>query len=155
MNEVITTLVGNLTDNPEIRITPSGVPVCKMRLAQTPRTFDKNRNEWKDGEPFFINLTAWRDLAENVVESLHKGDRVIAQVRLSQRTYDHRDGYKVTVTEAEVDEIGPSLRYAEAKPQRRARGESGGQQQAQAKPAQAAQQQRPAPQSAPADDPWA
>jgi single-strand DNA-binding protein len=114
MNEVTTTLVGNLSrDNPELRFTPSsGVAVCKFRMAQTPRV--KKGDSWEDGEAFWINVTCWRELAEHVAETITGGMRVIVQARLSQRSYDHKDGYKVTVVEAEADEVGPSLRYATA-----------------------------------------
>ena len=107
------TLVGNLSGDPELRFTPSGVAVVKLRMAQPPRT--KDGNEWKDGEPFWINVTAWRQLAENVAETLTSGMRVIVMGRLEQRTYDHRDGHKVTVVELTADAIGPDLTWATAK----------------------------------------
>lgn len=112
MNEPLVTLVGNLAGEPDLRLTPSGVPVCKFRMAQTPRV--KDGTEWKDGEPFWINVTAWRTLGENVAETLKPGMRVIVQGRLEQRTYDHKDGYKVTVVDLTADAVGPDLSYATA-----------------------------------------
>lgn len=108
------TVIGNLTDDPELRFTPSGAAVAKFRIASTPRFMDRTTNEWKDGEPLFLACTSWRQIAENVAESLSRGSRVIASGRLKQRSYETRDGEKRTVIELEVDEIGPSLRYATA-----------------------------------------
>jgi single-strand DNA-binding protein len=119
------TVVGNLTDDPELRFTPSGAAVAKFRIASTPRQFDKSSNEWKDGEPLFLACNIWRQAAENVAESLTRGSRVIVSGRLKQRSYETREGEKRTVIELEVDEIGPSLRYATAKVQKMQR--SGGQ----------------------------
>ena len=112
------TVIGNLTDDPELRFTPSGAAVAKFRVASTPRFMDKASNEWKDGEPLFLACTVWRQAAENVAESLQRGARVIVSGRLRQRSYETREGEKRTVIELEVDEIGPSLRYATAKVQK-------------------------------------
>jgi single-strand DNA-binding protein len=126
--ETTITVVGNLTDDPELRFTPSGAAVAKFRIASTPRTLDRQSGEWKDGEPLFLACNIWRDAAEHVAESLQRGTRVIVQGRLRQRSYETREGEKRTVYELEVDEIGPSLRYATAKVQRmnRSGGGSGG-----------------------------
>jgi len=125
--ETTITVVGNLTDDPELRFTPSGAAVAKFRIASTPRTLDRQSGEWKDGEPLFLACNIWRDAAEHVAESLQRGTRVIVQGRLRQRSYETREGEKRTVYELEVDEIGPSLRYATAKVQRMSRsGGSGG-----------------------------
>lgn len=125
--ETTITVVGNLTDDPELRFTPQGHAVAKFRLASTPRTLDKQSGEWKDGEPLFLACNIWRDAAEHVAESLQRGARVIVQGRLRQRSYETKEGEKRTVYELEVDEIGPSLRYATAKVQRMNRsGGSGG-----------------------------
>jgi single-strand DNA-binding protein len=125
--ETTITVVGNLTDDPELRFTPSGAAVAKFRVASTPRTLDKASGEWKDGEPLFLQCNVWRQVAENVAESLHRGARVIVTGRLRQRSYETREGEKRTVYELEVDEIGPSLRYATAKVQKMQRsGGSGG-----------------------------
>lgn len=113
--ETIITLVGNLTSDPELRFTPSGAAVANFTVASTPRTFDRQSNEWKDGEAMFINCSVWRQAAENVAETLTKGMRVIVQGRLRARSYETREGEKRTVFEIEVDEVGPSLRYATAK----------------------------------------
>jgi single-strand DNA-binding protein len=120
------TVIGNLTDDPELRFTPSGAAVAKFRVASTPRFMDKTSNEWKDGEPLFLSCTVWRQAAENVAESLQRGARVIVSGRLKQRTYETREGEKRTVIELEVDEIGPSLRYATAKVQKMSRSSGGG-----------------------------
>lgn len=125
------TVIGNLTDDPELRFTPSGAAVTKFRVASTPRFMDRQTNEWKDGEPLFLSCTVWRQAAENVAESLQRGARVIVSGRLKQRSYETRDGEKRTVIELDVDEIGPSLRYATAKVQKLSRstgtaGSSGG-----------------------------
>src|SRR3989440_2138090 len=124
--ETTITVIGNLTDDPELRFTPSGAAVAKFRVASTPRTMDRTSNEWKDGEPLFLACTVWRQAAENVAESLQRGSRVIVQGRLKQRTYETREGEKRTVYELEVDEIGPSLRYATAKVQKMSRSSGGG-----------------------------
>jgi len=120
------TVIGNLTDDPELRFTPSGAAVAKFRIASTPRFMDKASGEWKDGDPLFLSCTVWRQVAENVAESLSKGSRVIVSGRLRQRTYDTKEGEKRTVIDLEVDEIGPSLRYATAKVQRMSRSGGGG-----------------------------
>src|SRR5258706_1245183 len=120
------TVIGNLTDDPELRFTPSGQAVAKFRVASTPRFMDRQSNEWKDGEPLFLSCTAWRQAAENVAESLQRGARVIVSGRLKSRTYETREGEKRTVIELEVDEIGPSLRYATAKVQKMSRSSAGG-----------------------------
>ena len=148
--ETVITVVGNLTDDPELRFTPSGAAVAKFRIASTPRTLDRQSGEWKDGEPLFLACNIWRDAAEHVAESLQRGARVIVQGRLRQRSYETREGEKRTVYELEVDEIGPSLRYATAKINRAQRsdassgggyGSSGG-------------GGRSGGSSAPAEDPW-
>lgn len=135
--DTIITVVGNLTADPELRFTPSGAAVANFTIANTPRTFDRQSNEWKDGDTLFMRCSIWREAAENVAESLTKGTRVIAQGRLVQRSYD-KDGEKRTVVELQVDEIGPSLKYASAKVTRAQRSGGG-----------ASQQQTPA------NDPWA
>ena len=124
--ETIITLVGNLTADPELRFTPSGAAVANFTVASTPRTFDRQTSEWKDGDAMFLNCSVWRQAAENVAESLTKGTRVIASGRLVQRSYDTREGEKRTVVELQVDEIGPSLRYASAKVTRAQRSGGGG-----------------------------
>ena len=124
--ETTITVVGNLTDDPELRFTPSGAAVAKFRIASTPRTLDRQSGEWKDGEPLFLACNIWRDAAEHVAESLQRGARVIVQGRLRQRSYETREGEKRTVYELEVDEIGPSLRYATAKVQKMNRSGGGG-----------------------------
>jgi len=120
------TIIGNLTDDPELRFTPSGAAVAKFRVASTPRTLDKATGEWKDGEALFLACSVWRQAAENVAESLQRGARVIVSGRLRQRSYETKEGEKRTVYEVEVDEIGPSLRYATAKVQKMSRGGAGG-----------------------------
>src|SRR5687767_15354910 len=122
--DTIITVIGNLTDDPELRFTPSGAAVAKFRVASTPRFMDRTSGEWKDGEPLFLACTVWRQAAEHVAESLQRGARVIVSGRLRQRSYETREGEKRTVIELEVDEIGPSLRYATAKVQKMSR--SGG-----------------------------
>ncbi|WDH77896.1 single-stranded DNA-binding protein [Microbacterium esteraromaticum] len=138
--ETVITVVGNLTADPELRYTQNGLPVANFTIASTPRTFDRQANEWKDGEALFLRASVWRDFAEHVAGSLTKGMRVVAQGRLRQRSYQDRDGNNRTAIELEVDEIGPSLRYATAQVTR----------------AQARQQGQAAPQeSAASDEPWA
>src|SRR2546421_1656158 len=124
--ETTITVIGNLTDDPELRFTPSGAAVAKFRVASTPRTLDRASGEWKDGEPLFLACSVWRQAAENVAESLQRGSRVIVQGRLRQRSYETKEGEKRTVYELEVDEIGPSLRYATAKVQKMSRSSGGG-----------------------------
>ena len=111
-NETITTVVGNLTADPELRFTPSGAAVANFTVASTPRTFDRQSGEWRDGDALFLRCTIWRDAAEHVAESLTRGMRVVVQGRLRQRSFETPDGDKRTVVELDVDEIGPSLRYA-------------------------------------------
>lgn len=124
--ETIITVVGNLTADPELRFTPSGAPVANFTVASTPRTFDRQTQEWKDGDAMFLNCAVWRQAAENVAESLTKGMRVIVQGRLRSRTYETREGEKRTVFEVEVEEIGPALKYATAKVTRSSGGGGGG-----------------------------
>jgi single-strand DNA-binding protein len=124
--ETVITVVGNLTSDPELRFTPSGAAVASFTVASTPRTLDRASNEWKDGEALFLRCSVWRQAAENVAESLTKGARVVVQGRLRQRSFETKEGEKRTVIELEVDEIGPSLRYATAKVNRTTRGGSGG-----------------------------
>jgi single-strand DNA-binding protein len=124
--DVTITVIGNLTDDPELRFTPSGAAVAKFRVASTPRFLDRATNEWKDGEPLFLACNIWRQAAENVAESLQRGARVIVSGRLRQRSYETREGEKRTVMELEVDEIGPSLKYATAKVQKMQRSSGGG-----------------------------
>jgi single-strand DNA-binding protein len=124
--ETVITVVGNLTADPELRFTPSGAAVASFTIASTPRQFDRNTNEWKDGEALFLRCSIWRQAAENVAESLQRGMRVVAQGRLKQRSYETREGEKRTVVELEVEEVGPSLKYATAKVNRTQRGSGGG-----------------------------
>ncbi|MGX7694050.1 single-stranded DNA-binding protein [Gordonia polyisoprenivorans] len=124
--ETVITVVGNLTAEPELRFTPSGAAVASFTVASTPRTFDRQSNEWKDGEALFLRCSIWREAAENVTESLTKGTRVIVQGRLKQRSYETREGEKRTVVELDVDEIGPSLKFATASVNRASRGGSSG-----------------------------
>ncbi len=124
--ETVITVVGNMVADPELRFTPSGAAVANFRIASTPRTFDRQTNEWKDGEALFLTCSAWRDMAENVAESLTRGARVVVQGRLKSRTYETKEGEKRTVMELDVDEIGPSLKYASAKVTKTSRGGGGG-----------------------------
>jgi single-strand DNA-binding protein len=144
--DTIITVVGNLTDDPELRFTSSGAAVANFTVASTPRFFDKNTNDWKDGDALFLRCSIWRQAAENVAETLTKGARVIVQGRLKQRSYETREGEKRTVYELDVDEVGPSLKYATAKVAKVTRGGGGG---------FGGGGGAPAPASAPADDPWA
>jgi single-strand DNA-binding protein len=123
--ETVITVVGNITDDPELRFTPSGAAVANFTVASTPRTMNRQTNEWEDGEALFLRCSIWRQAAENVAESLQKGARVIVQGRLKARTWETREGEKRTSFELDVDEIGPSLRWATAKVTRASR--SGGQ----------------------------
>lgn len=141
--ETIITVVGNLVDEVELRFVPNGAAVAKFRVASTPRTFDKQSNEWRDGESLFLTCSVWRQAAENAAESLTRGMRVIVQGRLKQRSYEDNQGVKRTVFEVEVEEVGPSLRSATAKVTKSGKG--GGQQGY----GQAQQQQ-----SAGSGDPW-
>jgi single-strand DNA-binding protein len=122
------TIVGNLTDDPDLRFTPNGAAVANFTVASTPRFFDKQTNEWRDGEALFLRCSIWRQAAENVAETLQRGARVIVSGRLKQRSYETREGEKRTTFEVEVDEIGPSLKYATAKVTKTSRsgGNSGG-----------------------------
>jgi single-strand DNA-binding protein len=169
------TVVGNLVDDPELRFTPSGAAVANFRIASTPRTFNRQTNEWEDGDTLFLSCSIWRQAAENVAESLTRGTRVIVQGRLKARTYETREGEKRTVFEVDVDEVGPSLRSATAKVTRASRqgggfgggapagGPSGGGQSAPPNDPWATPAAPSAPagggyggggQSAPANDPW-
>jgi single-strand DNA-binding protein len=120
------TVVGNLTADPELRFTPSGAAVANFTVASTPRIYDRQSGEWKDGEALFLRCNIWREAAENVAESLTRGSRVIVTGRLKQRTFETREGEKRTVVEVEVDEIGPSLKYATAKVNKASRSGGGG-----------------------------
>ena len=148
--ETVITIVGNLTADPELRTTSAGAQVASFTIASTPRTWNRNTNQFEDGQALFMRCSAWRDLATHCAQSLAKGMRVIAQGRLQQRSYQANDGSQRTVVELQVDEIGPSLRYATAQVQKMQSGgyqggNGGGYQQSQ----QAQQQSQ-----APADDPW-
>jgi single-strand DNA-binding protein len=136
--ETVITVVGNLTADPELRYTQGGLAVANFTIASTPRTFDRQANDWKDGEALFLRASVWREFAEHVAGSLTKGSRVIATGRLKQRSYETKEGEKRTSIELEVDEIGPSLRYATAQVTRTSGGGGGGRSQAQV-----------------ADEPWA
>ena len=124
--ETVITVIGNLTADPELRFTPSGSAVANFTIASTPRVYDRQSNEWKDGEALFLRASVWKEAAENVAETLTKGMRVIAQGRLRSRSYDTKEGERRTVMELEIDEIGPSLKYASAKVTRTARGNGEG-----------------------------
>jgi single-strand DNA-binding protein len=139
--DTVITVIGNLTADPELRFTQSGAAVANFTVASTPRTFDRQSGEWKDGEALFLRCNIWRQSAENVAESLTRGARVIVSGRLKQRSFETREGEKRTVVELEVDEIGPSLRYATAKVNKVSRGSGGG-------------GYGGGSGSAPADDPW-
>jgi single-strand DNA-binding protein len=155
--DTILTVVGNLTADPELRFTPSGAAVANFTVASTPRMMDRQTNEWKDGDPLFMRCSIWREAAENVAESLTRGSRVIVTGRLKQRSYETREGEKRTVVELEVDEIGPSLKYATAKVNKASRGGGGG---GGFGGGGGGGNSRPAPaaggggSSAPAEDPW-
>ncbi|MGW2668593.1 single-stranded DNA-binding protein [Streptomyces sp. NPDC001272] len=157
--ETVITVVGNLVDDPELRFTPSGAAVAKFRVASTPRTFDKQTNEWKDGESLFLTCSVWRQAAENVAESLQRGMRVIVQGRLRQRSYEDREGVKRTVYELDVEEVGPSLKNATAKVAkttgRGGQGGYGGGGQQQGGGGWGAPSGGPQGGGAPSDDPWA
>ena len=124
--DTVITIIGNITGDPELRFTPSGAAVANFTVASTPRAFDRQSNEWKDGETLFMRCSVWRDAAENVAESLNRGTRVIVSGRLKSRSYETKEGEKRTVVELEVDEVGPSLRYASAKVTKTQRGNGGG-----------------------------
>lgn len=153
--ETLITVVGNLTADPEMRFTANGAAVANFTIASTPKTFDRQTNEFKDGEPLFLRSSVWREQAENVAETLTKGMRVIAQGYLKQRSYDTKEGEKRTVYELEVQEVGPALRFASAKVTRTQRSGGGGNRAPQ--PQQSAPQQSQPQQggwNAPAQDPW-
>mgnify|MGYP006267011087 CR=1 FL=1 len=137
--DVVVTVTGNLTGDPELRFTPNGQAVASFTVASTTRVLDRNTNEWKDGDTLFLRCSVWRQYAENVAESLTKGTRVIVTGRLKQRSYETKEGEKRTVVEMDVDDVGPVLRNATAKVTRVSRGDNGGFNGG----------------SAPADDPWA
>jgi single-strand DNA-binding protein len=124
--DTVITVIGNLTADPELRFTPSGAAVANFTVASTPRQFDRQTNEWKDGDALFLRCAIWREAAENVAESLTRGSRVIVSGRLKQRSFETREGEKRTVVELEVDEIGPSLKYATAKVNKASRSGGGG-----------------------------
>ncbi|HEY2206367.1 MAG TPA: single-stranded DNA-binding protein [Pseudonocardia sp.] len=124
--DTVITVIGNLTADPELRFTPSGAAVANFTVASTPRMFDRQSGEWKDGEALFLRCNIWRQAAENVAETLTRGARVIVSGRLKQRSFETREGEKRTVVELEVDEVGPSLRYATAKVNKVSRGSGGG-----------------------------
>lgn len=126
--ETVVTVIGNLTADPELRFTPSGAAVANFTIASTPRAFDRQENQWKDQETLFLRCSVWRDAAENVAESISKGTRVIVQGRLKARSYETKEGDRRTVHELDVDEIGPSLRYATARVTRNSRGQGNSQQ---------------------------
>jgi single-strand DNA-binding protein len=134
--ETVLTVVGNLTADPEINHTQGGQTVANFTIASTPRTFDRQANEWKDGEALFLRASCWREMADHAAQSLTRGSRVIATGRLKQRSYETKEGEKRTVVELEVDEIGPSLRYATATVQRAQQGDRRTQAQAQSRPQQ-------------------
>ncbi|GLZ33077.1 single-stranded DNA-binding protein [Lentzea sp. NBRC 105346] len=144
--ETTITVVGNLTADPELRFTQSGAAVASFTVASTPRTFDRQSGEWKDGEALFLRCNVWRQVAENVAESLTRGSRVLVSGRLRQRSFETKEGEKRTVVELEVDEIGPSLRYATAKVNKVSRGDGGGGGFGGGAPSRGG--------SAPVDDPW-
>lgn len=123
--ETVITVIGNLTADPELRFTPAGAAVANFTIASTPRTFDKQAQEWRDGDALFLRCSVWRDAAEHVAESLTRGTRVIAQGRLKQRSFETKEGEKRTVVELEVDEVGPSLRFVDAQVNRTQRGGGG------------------------------
>ena len=141
--ETVITVIGNLVDDPELRFTPSGAAVANFRMASTPRTFDKQTNEWRDGETLWLGCSVWRQAAENVAESLTRGARVVVTGRLKQRSFETKEGEKRTVVELDVDEVGPSLKYATAKVTKASRGSGG-----------FGGGQSPDSQSSGSDDPW-
>ena len=149
--ETVITVVGNLTDDPELRFTANGAAVANFTVASTPRFFDKQNNEWKDGDALFLRCSIWRQAAENVAESLQRGARVVVQGRLKQRSYETREGEKRTVYEVDVEEVGPSLKYATAKVTKVTRGSGGGGSFGGSSGGGGGN----APSNPPADDPWA
>ena len=162
--ETVITIIGNLTSDPELRWTRSGTAVAAFTVASTPRAFDRNAGEWRDGSTLFMRCSVWREVAENVAESLRKGMRVIVQGRLSQRAYETQQGERRTVVEMQVDEVGPSLRRARAQVIRNPSGSTGGgEYQAPPAPASASPEAAPSspaaaqqsPYAPPPEDPWA
>ncbi|RKT79548.1 single-strand binding protein [Terracoccus luteus] len=153
--DTVITIIGNLTADPELRFTPSGAAVANFTVASTPRQFDRQSNEWKDGETLFMRCSVWRDAAENVAESLQRGMRVIASGRLKSRSYETKEGEKRTVTEMDVDEIGPSLRSATAKVAKTQRGSGGGGFSGGGQGAGGGQGNQVGGQGGQAEDPWA
>ncbi len=151
--DTIITVVGNLTADPELRFTPSGAAVANFTVASTPRIYDRQSGEWKDGEALFLRCSIWREAAENVAETLTRGSRVIASGRLKQRSFETKEGEKRTVVELEVDEIGPSLKYATAKVNKTSRGGGAGGFGGGA-PGGGGGGSRPAAATPPAEDPW-
>lgn len=154
-NETSITVVGNLVEDPTLRFTPSGAAVANFTIASTPRTFNRQSGEWEDQEPLFLRCSIWREAAENVAESLSKGQRVIAQGNLRMRSYETKEGDKRTSTELAVEEIGPSLRFAMASVQRKASGNGGGQNRppANGQGGYGGQQNQRLPEN-PGQDPW-
>ena len=152
--ETVITVVGNLTADPELRYTQNGLPVANFTIASTPRTFDRQANEWKDGEALFLRASVWREFAEHVAGSLTKGMRVIAQGRLRQRSYQDREGNNRTAIELEVDEIGPSLRYATAQVTRAASGGGAGGGQSRPQQQQVSEEPWSTPGSSTSADAW-
>lgn len=157
--DTVITVIGNLTGDPELRFTPNGAAVANFTIASTPRNFDRQSGEWQEGETLFLRASIWREAAENVAESLRKGTRVIAQGKLKSRQYETKEGEKRTSMELEVEEIGPSLRFASASVNRNQRNGQGGYQNSNGQSVQqmqqnAANQNRNQP-PAPSADPWA
>ncbi|HZX98315.1 MAG TPA: single-stranded DNA-binding protein, partial [Dermatophilaceae bacterium] len=158
--DTVITIIGNITGDPELRFTPSGAAVANFTVASTPRQFDRTSNEWKDGETLFMRCSVWRDAAENVAESLQRGTRVLVSGRLKSRSYETKEGEKRTVIELDVDEVGPSLKYATAKVNRTQRGTgsggfNGGGNAAAAGGQGGGSAAGSGGKSAPAEDPWA
>lgn len=154
--EPVTTLVGNLTADPELRFTPSGDPVANFTVACTPRTYNRQNDQWDDGETMFVRCAVWRSVAENVAGSLQKGHRVVVLGRLKVSAYTDRDGNARTSIEMDVDELGPSLRYGMTSFEKAQQGSGGGRQQGGRQQARAPQgQQRPPQQGGYQQDPWA
>ena len=149
MSDTQITVIGNLTADPELRFTPNGAAVCNFRIAATPRRFDKQAGEWVDGEPMYLGCAVWKQYAENAAETLRKGMHVIVQGRLKSRTYDDKDGQKRTVFEVDVDEVGPTLRFATATVNRASSGGARPPGQQQGDPWAGGGRQQPA------GDPWA
>jgi len=148
--ETVITVIGNLTNDPELRFTPSGAAVASFTVASTPRMMDKATNEWKDGDALFLRCSVWRQAAENVAESLQRGARVVVTGRLKQRSFETKEGEKRTVVELDVDEVGPSLKYATAKVTKASRGGGNGYSSGPGSPQSASSGG-----SSGSDDPWA